>query len=169
MVLDNRRFKNEYDAPLVGLQNAGLQIFVPISSSTLLFLYDPTCYLVNYNDSERKVVSLTSKSTIDCLNKMQFVNGHTNVFYGDVNRESEMDEIYEDIANNLGWERRSTPKNLPPSISQEDKKPVRMPPPYSPTLPFVKQRLNADYRFLRHPSLWQRVTNRWRKLFDNWG
>lgn len=79
IVLDNPRFKRQTGMGPAGLAERGVQIYCPIDSSRLLFLYDPLVYSLKSNS--RRQVLIKSNSLIDELNLLQFHNADSIVLH----------------------------------------------------------------------------------------
>jgi|AntRauMinimDraft_2_1070382.scaffolds.fasta_scaffold00077_14 hypothetical protein len=76
IVLNNPAFRSSGGA---GLVESGLQIYCPIDSQRVLFLYDPKTYSVDSN--HRDQVLLKSQGAVDEVNLMQFHNAEDIVLH----------------------------------------------------------------------------------------
>jgi len=64
----------------VGLGSFGVQVFLPLNPTRLLFLYDPTVYRVN-SDKHRRIRDLPEEVVFH-LNTLQFLASQNNVYFG---------------------------------------------------------------------------------------
>lgn len=87
IVLDNPAFKSTGGA---GLAERGLQIYCPIDSERVLFLYDPMTYSVDSNHQGQ--VLLKSQEAVDEVDLMQFHNAEDIVLH-DSCREGYLDSL----------------------------------------------------------------------------
>lgn len=94
VVLDNPRFKRQTGMGPAGLAECGLQIYCPIDSSRLLFLYDPYVYSITSNS--RQQVLIKSESVIDELNLLQFHNAESVIMHRNSPTEY-LDELREQM------------------------------------------------------------------------
>jgi hypothetical protein len=67
---------------VVGANNTGLQIFVPLSPSLLFIFYDGAIYRT-LNEGPNGVVAEISSSDVDQLNLFQVVNAEENLLFND--------------------------------------------------------------------------------------
>ena len=79
IVLDNPRFKRQTGMGPAGLAERGTQIYCPIDSSRLLFLYDPLIYSIKSNSRQQALIKSTS--VVDELNLLQFHNADSIVMH----------------------------------------------------------------------------------------
>jgi hypothetical protein len=157
VVHDNRRFKDELDRFLVGLQNRGLQIFIPLSDTVQVMLYDPATYHVEYTNKEQRRVEIDSEKIVTGLNDMQLINAFENVFFREAGREEEL-QTAQDRLSRFIEEEMITFQELSPDehyfeTDNEIIESGQYVPEYSPYLPFVKQRMDTAFRIERRPSI----------------
>jgi hypothetical protein len=157
VVHDNRRFKDELDRFLVGLQNRGLQIFIPLSDTVQVMLYDPATYHVEYTNKEQRRVEIDSEKIVTGLNDMQLINAFENVFFREAGREEEL-QTAQDRVSRFIEEETITFQELSPDehyfeTDNEIIESGQYVPEYSPYLPFVKQRMDTAFRIERRPSI----------------
>lgn len=81
IVRHNQYFEGNEHAGHTGLGQAGLQIFLPLSSKYLILLYDAQTYKVGEKNS--RVVVMTSGDDVAALNALQWLNAHENVYFSD--------------------------------------------------------------------------------------
>lgn len=160
VVHDNPRFKNEIDRFLIGLQSSGLQIFVPISDMVQIMLYDPASYFVKYSDKEKRRVITTSEEVVTSLNDMQIINAYRDIYYRNVGREQEFKESqqrlmeYVQMETNI-FEVKSADEHNFDTENEIIETGYELP-KYSPYLPFVNQRIDAEFTIERRPGISER-------------
>lgn len=159
VVHDNRRFKDEIDRFLIGLQNRGLQIFIPISDEVQIMLYDPKTYFVDYTNREERRVALTSKTPVEGLNDLQIINAFESIYYRSSGQEEQFQHAQQRLIEYIEqdstvFERLSPDEHDFPTENEviESGQPLS---DYSPALPFVKQRLETEFAIERRPSMIQ--------------
>jgi len=157
IVHDNRRFKDEVERFLVGMQSRGLQVFVPISDEVQIMLYDPEAYIVDYSDKQERRVSTSSTEVIQSLNDMQMINAFENVFFREVGHGGELREVQGRLSNHI-QEETTLFRNLEPDehdfdTNNEIIESGYTAPDYSPYLPFVKQYVDVDFVVERQPHV----------------
>jgi len=159
VVHDNCRYKNETDKYLVGIQNRGLQIFIPISDEVQIMLYDPAAYFVDYTNKKQRRVTITSRTPVEGLNDVQLINAFESIYYrstgqGEKYREAQ-ERLAEFIAEDSTVFERHTPDKHDFETENEVIESGRQLTDYSPTLPFVKQRLETEHAIERRPKVTQ--------------
>lgn len=171
VVHDNRRFKDEMDRFLVGIQNRGLQIFIPISDEIQIMLYDPAAYFVDYSNEEERRVIVSSETTVQGLNDLQMINAFESIYY----RESGQEDLFRDAQQRLSeyinedltiFERRSPEEHDFDSENEMIEFGSQLP-DYSPTLPFVKQRIGVQFAIERRPNASQQQRDFVNELLEN--
>ena len=90
VALDNQMYKQYQDRFLYGLQSRGLQIYLPLSESVCVMLYDEKCYSVNYSNQRARRVIVSSEGTIQGLNDFQVINADDFIFYRTEGKEEEI-------------------------------------------------------------------------------
>jgi hypothetical protein len=65
----------------LGWNCAGLQLFLPLSPSTTLLLYDTSVYKVEGSRSGRLATVLTASSHVEQINSLQALNAKENVYF----------------------------------------------------------------------------------------
>ena len=83
-VLYNQLFEELPYMSAIGLACKGLQIFLPISPSILLYYYDSECYKAG--DRRTSTVFITEQRDMDNLNLLQFVNASKNIYFSDAQK-----------------------------------------------------------------------------------
>jgi len=157
VVHDNRRFKTEIDKYLTGVQNRGLQIFIPLSDEVQIMLYDPAAYTVEYTDKEARQVTITSTRPVEGLNDLQMINAFESIYYRSREQEEKYRDAQQRLAEHIHEDSTVFERLAPDEHNFETENEViesghRLP-EYSPTLPFVKQRLDTDFAIERRPGL----------------
>lgn len=76
-----------------GYGNTGLQIFIPLDSSSILHFYDKNIYKVG-NRKDSKII-LTKKEEVDQLNILQVLNCFQNVYFNQEISENYIKRIFE--------------------------------------------------------------------------
>jgi hypothetical protein len=159
VVHDNPRFKDLFDRFLVGIQNRGLQIFVPLSSRIQIMLYDPAAYIVDYLNEEKRIVAATSEEVVNGLNDMQMINAFENIFYRTSNQEQKFIEVQQRLSKYIEEEKTLFKKMGPEEHDFDTKNEIIESgyhlPDYSPSLPFVTQRIDVRFTPERRPHIRQ--------------
>ncbi|WP_161605863.1 DUF4238 domain-containing protein [Halococcus thailandensis] len=159
--LDNRRFKSEQEKFLLGIQNRGLQVFLPLSADLLLHLYDPACYRIEHDDEDSQLVQVDSPQIVNDLNGTQLINADRHIFYGQNDSEDEMQSLQDRLSESISadfaqFERH---ENGIPEIDRDN--PILMSgprvPDFSPRLPFIKQVVDVEHEVKRSPALARKV------------
>jgi len=83
-VLYNQLFEKLPYMSAIGLACKGLQIFLPISPSILLYYYDSECYKTGNRRSN--TTHITEQHDMDSLNLLQFVNASENIYFSDAQK-----------------------------------------------------------------------------------
>lgn len=155
VIHDNLRFKNGIDRHLVGLQNRGLQIFMPISDEVLVMLYDSESYSVEYCDEEKRRVSITSEKVVSGLNDVQLISAFENIFYRERGREQEFKDAQHRLEKYIEDDtiifERLTPEEHDFDTDNEIVESGFNLPDYSPYLPFVRLRMDTEFAIRRRP------------------
>src|SRR5260370_15048243 len=81
IVRHNQYFEGNEHAGHNGLEQAGLQIFLPLSSKYLCVLYDAQTYKIGEKNS--RVVSVASDDDVAALNALQWLNAHENIYFAE--------------------------------------------------------------------------------------
>ncbi|MFC6826525.1 DUF4238 domain-containing protein [Halopelagius fulvigenes] len=157
VVLDNRLFKGRVKRSPIGLQNRGLQMFVPISENVLMMLYDEVSYNVEYSDVKKRRVVTDSKKVVNGLNDLQIINALESVFYRYTGRKQEFKDAQNRLTEYVNQE-TTTFQKLSPEEHDFDSENEMLEfgqnlAEYSPYLPFVRQRIEAEFVSRRHPEL----------------
>ncbi len=99
---DNPAFKyNQYCEGLsamgtTGAIKKGFQVFLPISPSTHLVLYDGSTYRVKSRD-KASCVSTAQQSDIETLNMLQMVSAGMNVYFSNWSQAAGIDKLYRSV------------------------------------------------------------------------
>lgn len=159
VVHDNLRFKHQFDRYLGGIQNRGIQIFVPLSDWVQIMLYDPAAYIIDYSNKEKRRVLATSEKVVTGLNDMQMINASENIFYRDRNQEQKFIDAQQRLSEYI--EEESTVfRTLGPEEHNFDteneiiESGYRLV-DYTPPLPFVTQRMDVQFTIERRPQMRQ--------------
>lgn len=162
--LDNRRFKSEQERFLLGLQNRGLQVFLPLSDDLLVHLYDPTCYRIEHDDENSQIIEVNSPQIVNDLNGTQLINADRHVFYGQTSRELEMQSLQDRLSE---WVKADSAQfrryeDGLPELDRDNPILTSGPrvPDFSPRLPFVKQVVDIEHQIQRSPDIVRRVEER---------
>lgn len=157
VVHDNPRFKKQTDRFLVGLQNRGLQIFVPLSHDVQMLLYDPAAYFVEYSDTSKRRVITSSKEVVTALNDLQMINALENIFYREVNQKEKFISAQERLSRHINFEnmvfKRTGPDEHGFDTENEILESGYRCQDYSPSLPFVTQRYDVSFAIQRQPEV----------------
>lgn len=160
VVHDNRRFKNEVDRFLVGIQSKGLQIFIPLSDKIQLMLFDPSAYFVEYSNKPARRVKIESEQVVGGLNDFQLINAFESIYYRNSGREKEFNEACTRLSEYIDDDGRVFQRLDPDEHKfQTDNKIIESGQKafdYSPALPFVKQRLETPFEVQRRPEVAKR-------------
>lgn len=171
VVHDNRRFKDEFDRFLVGIQSQGLQIFVPISDEVQIMLYDPDAYFVDYSDKEKRRVSTTSEKVVRGLNDMQMINAFENIFFREGGQEDKFKQTQQRLSEHIKEEpnkfRKLSPEEHDFDTDNEILESGYTAPSYSPYLPFVKRYVDVDFVVERRPNANQKQSEFVNKLLSD--
>ena len=163
IVHDNRRFKDEIDEFLVGLQSRGLQIFVPISDEIQILLYDSAAYHVKYTDKQKRRVTTMSERVVTELNDVQMISASENIMYREEGQEQKFQEAQERLAEYIEAEttifERLSPDEHKFDTENEIIQSGLRPSDYSPYLPFVKQVVDVEFAILRQPNIYRQHKN----------
>lgn len=156
VVHDNRRFKDERDRHLIGIQSRGLQMFIPLSDDVLVMLYDPKAYFVDYTDKAARRVKIDSETIVDSLNNLQLINAFEAVYYRNPGREDEFNEACEQLSDDIDADnikfQRLDPDEHQFDTENEVVASGQLSHDYSPILPFVKQRQGVEFEIRRNPE-----------------
>jgi len=167
VVHDNRRFKDDFDRFLVGIQSRGLQIFIPLSDEVQVLLYDPASYSIEYSNQEERRVTTSSENVVSGLNDVQIINALENVFYRESGQEQKMvdsqERLSEFIQDASTVFQRQTPEEHDFDTDNEIIESGFQASDYSPLLPFVRQRMSAEFGTERR----QNATQQHKEYFNN--
>jgi hypothetical protein len=171
VVHDNPRFKDQLDRFLIGVQNRGLQIFVPLSHKVQIMLYDPVAYDVEYSDKKRRGVLTTSEKVVASLNNLQMINAFENIFYRTSNQEQKYIDAQEQISEyieeeNTVFMRKESDEHDFDTENEIIESGYRLV-DYSPSLPFVTQRKDVQFRIERRPNVRQSHKKHVNKLLED--
>jgi hypothetical protein len=83
-ILYNQLFEKMPYMSAIGLACKGLQIFLPISPTLLIYYYDAACYKAG--DRRSSAVHITEQRDMDNLNLLQFVNASENIYFLDAQK-----------------------------------------------------------------------------------
>jgi|GEM_PF-3059370 len=159
VVHDNIRFKDEIDRYLTGLQSRGLQIFVPLSDELQIMLYDQASYFVDYTNKEDRRVTISSETQVEGLNDLQMINAFESIYYRSSGQEGRFRDAQERLAEYIDEEstvfQRLTPDEHNFETDNEIIESGQILPDYSPTLPFVRQRIETEFAIERRPGVLQ--------------
>jgi hypothetical protein len=92
VIFFNQYCKNIRNRGVLGLQCPGLQIFVPLNSSTCLMLIDPEKYDGDFK--EHLEINVVSRSDISQLNALQFYQTRHAIYFGDANWENYVYDLW---------------------------------------------------------------------------
>jgi len=171
VVHDNPRFKDQYDRFLAGIQNRGIQIFVPLSDWVQIMLYDPAAYIIDYSNKDKRRVLATSEEVVAGLNDMQMINASENIFYRTSNQEQEFIEAQQRLSEYIDEEntvfRTQGPEEHDFDTENETIESGYRLVDYSPSLPFVTQRMNVRFTIERSPHIRQSHNEYVSKLLED--
>lgn len=159
VVHDNPRFKNQFDRYLAGVQSRGIQIFVPVSDWVHIMLYDPAAYKIDYSDVKKRRVLATEEEVVNGLNDMQMINAFENLFYHTSNQEQKFVNAQERLSQYIDQETTifRTMESEEHDFDTENEiieSGYRLV-DYSPSLPFVTQRMGVRFTTERNPQVRQ--------------
>lgn len=157
VVHDNPRFKNQFERYLAGIQSRGIQIFVPLSDWVQIMLYDPAAYIIDYSDKKKRRVLATSQEVVTGLNDMQMINAFENIFYRTSNQEQKFVNAQQRLSEHIEQENTifRTLEEEEHDFDTENEiieSGYRLV-DYSPSLPFVTQRVNVRFTTERNPQV----------------
>lgn len=138
VVLDNPAFKSSGGA---GLAEGGLQVYCPIDSKRVLFLYDPHTYSVDSNHHGQ--VLLKSQEAVDEVNLLQFHNAEDIVLH-DSCSEMYLDGLAERMGEYRSRESHVQELEFDGEIREVPSTPSHQVPAKSPDLPGCSRR-NVRY------------------------
>lgn len=115
----------------------GLQIYCPIDSKRVLFLYDPKVYSVDSN--YRRQVLLKSREAVDEVNLLQFHNAE-NIVLHDSCSEDYLDSLAERMNEYRSRESHVTEIEVDGAIKEVPSTPSHQVPGKSPNIPECTQR-----------------------------
>lgn len=171
VVHDNRRFKDEMDRFLVGLQNRGLQIFVPLSDEVQIMLYDPAAYFVDYSNEEERRVTVSSETVVQGLNDLQMINAFESIYYRESGQEARFRDAQQRLSKYIDEDSTAFERHSPEEHDFDTENEVIESgfqlPEYSPTLPFVKQRIETEFAVERRPNVSQQQKEFVNELLEN--
>ena len=107
IVSDNPVFKyNQYceDIDYMGITGAvckGLQMFLPLSPSASIFLYDTKTYAIRLMDRFTRR-SVASDADVDALNSMQLIAAEDNVYFADWKQVDYVRKLYDGAGHYRG-------------------------------------------------------------------
>ncbi|HEX8323314.1 MAG TPA: DUF4238 domain-containing protein [Tepidisphaeraceae bacterium] len=99
VIFYNQWARNVSNRGVIGYQSPGLQIFAPIDSYTLVYLFDPSKYSGKCTDG--KIVNLVDRSDISQLNAMQLHQSLNNVYFGDPADASYVSKLWDTHSKSL--------------------------------------------------------------------
>jgi hypothetical protein len=171
VIHDNRRFKDEVEEFLIGVQSRGLQIFIPISDEVQIMLYDPAAYFVDYTNKQKRKVTTASEEVARGLNDIQMISAFESIYY---RREGQGDKFRsaQQRLSKYIEEKRTKFARLGPEEHKFDTdneiiESGRYPSEYSPHLPFVKQRMNTSFSILRMPEVYERHKEHMNEIIED--
>lgn len=157
VVHDNPRFKNQFERYLAGIQSRGIQIFVPLSDWVQIMLYDPAAYIIDYSDKKKRRVLATSQEVVTGLNNMQMINAFENVFYRTSNQEQKFVNAQQRLSEYIEQEttifRTLEAEEHDFDTENEIIESGYRLVDYSPSLPFVTQRVDVRFTTERNPQV----------------
>jgi len=171
VVHDNRRFKDEIDKYLIGMQSRGLQIFIPLSDEVQLMLYDPAAYFVDYTNKEERRVSIISETPVEGLNDLQMINAFESIYYRNSGQEERFRDVQKRLAEYINQDlivfERLDPDEHDFETENEMIESGQPLADYSPILPFVKQRLETEFAIERRPTVIQQHREMLDKILED--
>jgi len=99
VVFFNSFFNKKYPYSTTGIASTGLQIFYPINSKFMLFLYDP-----NYYDIKGSF-KISKTKDIQRLNGLQILNCDTNIYFEKFTMKDKIFEKYNQLKSNIPKEK----------------------------------------------------------------
>jgi len=96
VVFFNSFFNKSYSYGTTGIASTGLQIFYPINSKYLLFLYDPEYYFILNNK-----IKLTKNEDIQRINGLQILNCNHNIYFENFKMKNKIIERYNQIKGKI--------------------------------------------------------------------
>lgn len=156
IVHDNRRYKDEMDRFLVGIQNRGLQVYCPLADDLQAILYDPACYAISYENQDARTVITDSELTVEGLNDVQMINADEYVFYRTLGQEEEMIESLDRVRDDrpdepLAIKRHTGDHDLPTDNEVIESGTFVF--DYTIHMPFMRERPYVPHQIERVPGL----------------
>ena len=82
------------DRGVTGLSQKGIQVFVPLSSSLLLILYDASTYRIHRSADRRSSRTITDNLVdVDQLNFLQLLSAERNVYFSDWAQRKDVERL----------------------------------------------------------------------------
>jgi len=156
VVYDNPRFKSQFDRFLGGIQSRGIQLFVPLSDRVQVMLYDPAAYLLDYSNSKKRIVLANSEKVVTSLNDMQIINASENIFYSSSGQEQKFVDAQQRLSEYIEEENTVFETKGPEEHDLDTENEIIESrynlTSYSPSLPFVTQKINVRFTVERRPN-----------------
>jgi len=90
VVMFNSYFNDIHPLGTTGIASTGLQVFYPINSKLMLFLFDSNFY----NVKSLSKVRINKNKDVQRLNGLQILNGDKNIYFENFNSKEKVEEIY---------------------------------------------------------------------------
>lgn len=97
VVFFNSYFNDKYKGGTTGFASTGLQVFYPINSKFMLFLFDSNFYDLANED----VIRLNKTKDILRLNGLQILNCDSNIYFEDENSKDKIIERYSQLKSKI--------------------------------------------------------------------
>ena len=143
VILFNSFFNKSYPFGTTGLSSTGLQIFYPINSKFMLFLFDSNFYEI-YN---LKTLKVNKNKDIQRLNGLQILNCNDNIYFENPNLKDKFIERYNQLKSLIPKEKNEY--EIIGTRTEEDGKRSELLRTSSPKIYYNLKKLS----FLKHKSI----------------
>ncbi len=93
VVFFNSFFNRKHPYGTTGLASTGLQIFYPVNSELMLFLFDP----IFYDTYDSDIIKVDKNKDVQRLNGLQIINCDNNIYFGDKIQKDKIIERYSQL------------------------------------------------------------------------
>jgi len=95
VVLFNSFFNDKVKEGTIGYCTTGLQIFYPINSRLMLFLFNPNYYLIKV--MENHTIKVSKDKDVQRINGLQIINAHENIYFQNTEMFDEINQIHTEL------------------------------------------------------------------------
>lgn len=93
VVFFNSYFNDSHPYGTIGMASTGLQIFYPINSKLMIYIFDSNFYSLTDLD----IIKIYKSKDIQRLNGLQIINCDKNIYFEDINQKGNIIERYNQI------------------------------------------------------------------------